>query len=118
MLNSICLDNSSNDIFIDDPPTAGSAEPVFLQKRRKALRQRLLSRSQQPLMESSTYQGAPEKIEIDIKSRGLEFGKLHSSLVGGRENCFFIKVPNGDTRVLAAASQEERKCWLTRYVLK
>ncbi|KAM3179591.1 hypothetical protein ACTXT7_000326 [Hymenolepis weldensis] len=113
MLNSVYLENSSSDIFIEDSCTPSSTEPLVLQKRRKALRYRLLSRSQQPLTDSSS-QNPPERFEIDIKGRGLEVGKIHSSLVGGRKNCFFIKMPTRDTRIFAAASQGERKCWLTR----
>ncbi|VDL61603.1 unnamed protein product [Hymenolepis diminuta] len=113
MLNSVYLENSSSDIFIEEPGTPSSTEPLVLQKRRKALRSRLLSRSQQPLTDPSS-QNPPERFEIDIKGRGLEVGKIHSSLVGGRKNCFFIKMPTSDTRIFAAASQGERKCWLTR----
>uniref|UniRef100_A0A0R3TSH1 PH domain-containing protein n=1 Tax=Rodentolepis nana TaxID=102285 RepID=A0A0R3TSH1_RODNA len=115
MLNSVFLGISSSDIFIDDLDTPFSHETVALQKRRKALRQRLLLRSQQLLADSSS-QNSPlvERLEIDIKSQGLAFGKIHSSLVGGRENCFFIKMPTGTTRIFASASHDERKCWLTR----
>nr|CDS30228.2 hypothetical transcript [Hymenolepis microstoma] len=113
MLNSVYLGTSSSDIFIDDLDAPFCSESVALQKRRKALRQRLLLRSQQPLIGSSS-QNPGERLEIDIKSKGLKFGKIHSSLVGGRENCFFIKIPTGATRIFASASHDERKCWLTR----
>ncbi|KAM7540938.1 hypothetical protein Aperf_G00000020711 [Anoplocephala perfoliata] len=112
-VNSVYLQKSCSNTSVDDPNASSPNDPTVTQQRRVGRRNRLFSSSQQPLNDPSGY-NPPEKCEVNIKSRGIDFGRIHSSLVGGRDNCFYVKTPTGDTRVFAAASQGERNCWLTR----
>lgn len=114
MANSVCLQRSYAYAQTDEVSNIATSEPAMLRRRRLALRKRLLSRSRQPLDESTSNQS--QNHEIDIKNEGLEFGRLQASLLGGQEHCFYVKTLTGGTHIFAAASQDERNCWLTRYV--
>ncbi|KAL5111125.1 hypothetical protein TcWFU_000251 [Taenia crassiceps] len=110
MADSVCLQKSYVNSSTDEVGNVAPSELVMLQRRRLALRKRLLSRSRQPLDESTSSQS--QNYEIDIKNGDLEFGRFQASLLGGQEHCFYIKTITGETHIFAAASQDERDCWL------
>ncbi|VDD80248.1 unnamed protein product [Mesocestoides corti] len=87
-------------------------EPTPRQGRGHGLRHHLFTRSHQRLDDSAGKQA--EHQEIEIKAIGFEVGMLQPSLLGSRKHCFYVKATTGNIHVFAAASQEERCCWLTR----
>ncbi|VDM30399.1 unnamed protein product [Hydatigera taeniaeformis] len=111
-VDSVCLQKSCANASADEVKNITTSEPAML-RRRLALRRRLLSRSRQPLDESAGHQ--LRNHEINIKSQGLEFGGFQASLLGGRRHSFYVKTLAGETYIFAAASQDERDCWLTWY---
>jgi len=65
----------------------------------------LLSGQSQSIMQS-----------LDLSSGGVEIKPLHSSVLG-RENCFQVTLPAGNTRYFSCRTAEERDKWVYRYVV-
>jgi len=64
----------------------------------------LLSGQSQSIMQS-----------LDLSSGGVEIKPLHTSVLG-RENCFQVTLPAGNTRYFSCRTAEERDKWVYRYV--
>jgi len=64
----------------------------------------LLSGQSQSIMQS-----------LDLSSGGVEIKPLHPSVLG-RENCFQVTLPAGNTRYFSCRTAEERDKWVYRYV--
>ncbi len=108
-LQKSCINLSSEET------SPAPVEAPSQQRRRAALRQRLFSRSRQRLNEAATSPTADVgRQEVFLQGKGFEAGRLQKSLAGGKEHCFFVKSGKGDAYLMAAASEVERRCWLTR----
>lgn len=62
----------------------------------------LLSGQSQSIMQS-----------LDLSSGGVEIKPLHPSVLG-RENCFQVTLPAGNTRYFSCRTAEERDKWVYR----
>lgn len=65
----------------------------------------LLSGQSQSIMQS-----------LDLSSGGVEIKPLHPSVLG-RENCFQVTLPAGNTRYFSCRTAEERDKWVYRFVV-
>jgi len=53
---------------------------------------------------------------LDLSSGGVEIKPLHPSVLG-RENCFQVTLPAGNTRYFSCRTAEERDKWVYRFVV-